>query len=489
MRAMLLLLLAAPAVAAPPVGENGLLADLARFPLGTESFSMVDGLLEELPDDPGTIDFLTTVLECALPFETQLVVGEGDRAVTFNGYWGLAPEWAEGPCEEACQEWVSACLLARTNAYGLPVSIYVDGDNPTLRALVTPDRQGFTVREAAYYGNVFNRPARSFACRGDGRDPLALTWRVCARPGARCGFEDVGPCGPIDGETGAPAAQSACTVAADGTYENCRDRLDPGGRVYTHVLTLFMKPTSFGGALAESCGEPPTSTPAPPMAGAIGTPCVNDTACGEGLYCDTTYVGQGLCTRVCGEGDAEDDAICGDPAATCLRSASKNFCTPACTAGEAGTCAPGQLCTGLWLQLSDPDDPGCLPFCATDDQCGTGTFCNPRFGTCGPPLNPEGREDGEPCDPTGARFEVGCRGLCFRVDDDPTHGLCASLINMGVQDDCPDRPRTMSPLRPNNRDDLAVCLYRGCTTDDNCGAPLKCVSRPLQPKQCLYPPP
>lgn len=482
MRHLLPLLLAVPAVAAPPEGRNGLLADLAQARLDAEGLGRIEGLVEALPDDPGTVDYLTSVFECALPGGTEITVGSGDRTVTFRGYWGFAPEWLEGPCEEACQEWVSACLMTHINDYGLPVDIFLAGTNEHLQALgVRPEDRGFAVLEGAYYGNVFQRPALMYACRGHDRDALALTWRVCSRPGARCGFEIAGPCGPVDGETGADAT-GVCEVTPEGFYRNCRTSRGADGRTYSRVLNVYMRPTSFGGALVESCGEPPPSTPAPTSVGEQADPCLHDVGCAEGLYCDVSFQGQGLCTRFCGEGDTEDEAACG-AGGTCLRSAGKNFCTRACTPGDGTSCAPGQVCTGLWLQVSPADDPGCLPFCATDDQCGPGQVCHVRSGTCTAPTRLEGREDGEPCDPSGPEV---CRGLCFQVDDDPTHGMCASLINRAVADDCPDRPGTMTPLRPNADDDLAVCIYRGCDADEDCTAPLRCIRRPLTPGQCGY---
>jgi hypothetical protein len=481
MRMILCLLIACPALAVPPESQNGLLADLGNLPLNPASFDSIEGLVDALADDPGTLDFLNTIIECALPFQTELTVGEGDRATTFVGQLGLAPEWLDGPCEEACQEWVSACMMARTNAYGLPVDIFFVAENEHLQALnVAPADRGFGVREAAFYGNLFGSPALAYACRGDHRDPLALTWRVCGRPGSRCAFENVGPCGPIDGETG-EAVEGVCELTPTGDFRNCRTSR---GRVYTRVVTIYMVPTSFRGALVQSCGEPPPSTPGPTSAGPVGAPCLHDSACAEGLVCDVDYIGQGICTRFCGEGEAdEDETLCTEPGTTCLRAGRKSFCTPACEPGEPNTCAPGQICTGLWLQLENADTPGCLPFCQDDSQCGTGTACNPRTGTCGRPYNANGLEDGEPCNPQG---EDVCRGLCFQTDPDPTRGLCGSLIDRGRQDDCSDRPGTMTPLRPGTGDDLALCIYRQCSDNDDCTAPLRCVRQPLNPGQCAY---
>ncbi|MEZ4475032.1 MAG: hypothetical protein R3F60_30420 [bacterium] len=477
---LILAALAAPGWSAPPppLTENGLYADLAALPLDGAALASLDGLIETLAEDPGLVHLLTNLVECALPVGSQVEAGEQ----VFEGSFGLAGEWADGPCDETCQRWVSACILARTNAYGLPVRIYLDGPNPHLQTLVTPDRQGFTVREAAFFGNVFQTPARRFACRGDGDDPLALTWRVCGRPGSRCGSEVLGACGPVDGETGEAVPRPVCTLAPDGTYHDCRE--GPDGPVHAEVLTLFMRPTSFGGALQAGCGTPPPSTPAPRAPGAVGSPCLHSAACAEGLFCDVSYVGQGVCTRACGDAEVEDEAVCVEPGSTCLRAPIGAFCTRAC--GDGTPCGAGQMCSGLWLLLGQADDPGCFPFCTEDAHCGAGTHCNPRSGTCGFPAPTAGQPDGTPCDPSQEGVSP-CRGLCFRVDDDPTHGLCVSLLNKAVQADCPDDPATMTPLRPDASDDLALCIFRECQTDDDCEAPLRCTRVPLRASRCDYP--
>ena len=81
--------------------------------------------------------------------------------------WG-----ASGTCDESCQRWVSACVLARTNAYGVHVEISMraPADAPQAKtALSASDYErarcpagsegdihcGYTLREGAYYGNLF----------------------------------------------------------------------------------------------------------------------------------------------------------------------------------------------------------------------------------------------------------------------------------------------------------------------------------------------
>lgn len=478
---------AAPVESSPLSVRNGLYAQLGTQALTQAGLESVEGYVDSLFDNPGAAYGFGYIVGCALPFQTKLTLTRGDRTVEFEGSLGLAPEWADGPCEEACQEWISACMLARTNAFGLPVDIYTDGPHPHLQAITRADRDGASIREGAFFGNLFQSPQRQYACRGDGDDPLALTWRVCTLPGNRCGIQALGTCGDVDGETGGPSAEALCDVDEKGLYVNCRAGTAPGAKVYTRVITNFLHPTSFAGTAALACEPPPpASAPAETRNGA-GAACLTDAGCVDGLTCDTTWVGQGLCTRSCDDAAEQNgDAPCSD-GETCLDMSGDPRCTRACT---SGTCAAGQACTSLWLMRARPDDPGCIPFCHTDADCGTGTRCDARFGTCGMGPAPDtALADGEPCltAPDPAEGEpVYCRGACFQVDEDPTRGLCASLVDLGTYPDCFDEPDTMTPYRPTETDDIALCIYRKCRTSDDCTAPLRCVRSSLTISYCLY---
>lgn len=76
---------------------------------------------------------------------------------TWEGVLGLAPDWAQGtPASEAEQQLVSACLASLVNKYGVHVPISVRGrDGRGQELTLSPEDAGFTVREAAFFGNLF----------------------------------------------------------------------------------------------------------------------------------------------------------------------------------------------------------------------------------------------------------------------------------------------------------------------------------------------
>lgn len=474
------------ALAAPALVNDIPYPEFIGAPLSGESLSANEAITATLAADPSSQTSLAYLVQCALPAGASVHVETPAGSLDFDGLIGLAPEWADAPCDVACQEWVTACMLARINAYGVHFSLFARGAHPEL-APEGPDELAeaarYTVEEGAFYGNMFTDPPRVFACRGRGEDPLALTLRACTLPGSRCGIEVVGPCGPVAGD---PEARAACgEPTAEGFYPRCRARAvapgasaPPDAAVYERVVTTWLRPTAFQAGLeAPLCEAPvdPPGFPEPVAESRAGDRCSNEDTCvGELLSCDPRLSG-GLCTAPCDDsGDAEDEAAsCGGDGSTCLRWPNgRTLCTRACTVGRAGgDCGPGRVCTLPWpvVPPEAPRLPGCLPFCSDDADCNAGARCHRPLGECLAALPEGGRRDGDPCDPRGP---TDCAGLCWRVGADPAEGLCASLINGALDPHCLDPD--VRPQGPRAADDLALCLFRTCADDADCTAPLTC---------------
>lgn len=250
-------------VRAAMISNGHLFVPLATQPMSAQGLSSPANraVLAEMRDNPGTLALVRYIAECALRPDQQVALPEGLEG-SFTGRVGLAPEWADGPCDETCQEWVSACLYARTNLYTISVNISLRGDHPAFRALprVTSD----FVEEGAFYGNYFVSPPRQYACTGRGFEPYLQAFRVCSLPDQRCGFQHVGACSDLDGVTGARATRIACSGApdADGAYTECFTRAtrDDGSRPtpntsYRHVVSVFLQRVE--GTVVASTGDGP----------------------------------------------------------------------------------------------------------------------------------------------------------------------------------------------------------------------------------------
>ncbi len=106
-----------------------------------------------LDADSYSREFFAYLVSCALP--------EGDaitwQAQTWPGELGLCPAWKDSPPDLACQELVSSCLLARSNAYGETVQISLRGlftdDAPLPMGGTEVDQFGWP--EGGFFGNIF----------------------------------------------------------------------------------------------------------------------------------------------------------------------------------------------------------------------------------------------------------------------------------------------------------------------------------------------
>lgn len=150
--------------------------------------------------------FLDYLIRCALPHD--VVVESNSRYGHFRlrGRHGLAPDWTVRRLTEQEEESVSACILALTNKFGIPVPVYlVPGMKPPIYSI--GKRQGaeaYSLFEGAFFGNLFRPDAKAFVCIGDGRTISSgdKVWfkRVCSEPEipgsskSRCGMVIVGRC-------------------------------------------------------------------------------------------------------------------------------------------------------------------------------------------------------------------------------------------------------------------------------------------------------
>lgn len=159
------------------------------------ALSSSDGLAEDgaLLTDPALLETARYVVECALPEGSEITKVVDGEVVTLEGMLGLAPEWEDGACEQDCQEWVSACLLARTNVSGNDVTVWIQADHPEIGFGTPPG----AIREASWFGNLFAGPDEQYLCRGAVGGPIAAMQqgRTCSvGNGSQCGFTKYWSC-------------------------------------------------------------------------------------------------------------------------------------------------------------------------------------------------------------------------------------------------------------------------------------------------------
>ena len=186
---------------------------------------------EALGKAVGGESLLNYAISCALPKGATV---SGNDGTQFAGSLGLVPQWAERALNTVDQRWLSACLLARTNLFGVRVTISLRGSNPVLvDRLTRHEKTLFTSEEGAFYGNLWAQPQRAYACLGSGDNAVKERLkRVCTEESdhagiSRCGFQITGSCEDVCERQGIDGSRLACR-GGDETYEE--------------VITTFLKP-------------------------------------------------------------------------------------------------------------------------------------------------------------------------------------------------------------------------------------------------------
>lgn len=217
-------------------------------------------------------ELLSLVVSCAVPFGITLVGTVNGADFELPGEVGLAPQWLASRLDPVGQRWVSACMFARVNDLEVVIPISMRGLHPQLATSVA-ERAGWTLEEAAFFGNAFgplNQPLQWFACRG--RDKAAgdagrLADRVCAEPDPAnpgftlCGMIFAGDCGNFARDQACEAFSPRGTFyerchtsplrhhhgGRDGDHDRYDDRShdrhdDDDAQVFDQVITTFVTP-------------------------------------------------------------------------------------------------------------------------------------------------------------------------------------------------------------------------------------------------------
>jgi hypothetical protein len=126
-------------------------------------------------DGRETVKYL---VRCALPAGQSIIKKDQYGAsYTFSGQIGVAPAWADGACDLACQENVSACMLAHVNTTGQNVSLWLDGNAP---AIGWGQSTNHPYQEGSFFGNIFTDPPTAYFCNGQDFDQGVVPGRLGA---------------------------------------------------------------------------------------------------------------------------------------------------------------------------------------------------------------------------------------------------------------------------------------------------------------------
>ena len=142
-------------------------------------------------------EFLSYLIDCALPEDTGVFFEHDGRRYEYRGVMGLAPGWLDSPLTESEERWVSACILARTNYFGIKVRVSMQAKHSDFQSLQVSEeeRDQFTIYEGDFWGNLFVNDPVAFVYRGnrtpeEEQDPV-LQKRVCTTLDERLSTSEV----------------------------------------------------------------------------------------------------------------------------------------------------------------------------------------------------------------------------------------------------------------------------------------------------------
>ncbi|MDC0740121.1 hypothetical protein [Polyangium mundeleinium] len=95
---------------------------------------------------------LKFLARCALPEGSSMT--DPDTNITYNGWLGVANPWKTQALSSDDQKWVTSCLIAHLNGYGLEVPILLQGARSELQPTSTQISE-FPVTESRAWGNLF----------------------------------------------------------------------------------------------------------------------------------------------------------------------------------------------------------------------------------------------------------------------------------------------------------------------------------------------
>lgn len=159
---------------------------------------------------------LRYLASCALDARTVLVGRANGETYRFAGDMGLAPGWADGAITPAERRLVSACILARTNLFGVPVRISMRSTaGPESLVAAGDEARTHSEHEGGYFGDLFSAAPSAYVCvepqHAARRAREEAMQRVCTHPSgqtspdglplSRCGFVIIEGCGDGDGIT------------------------------------------------------------------------------------------------------------------------------------------------------------------------------------------------------------------------------------------------------------------------------------------------
>nr|HEX4318779.1 hypothetical protein [Kofleriaceae bacterium] len=147
--------------------------------------------------------YLTYLIGCALASNQSITVTVGlAKNVVIPGVMGLTSAWTTRALTAQERQYVSACVMSRTNYFGDPISISDRGNWNGLQ-LTQQEYNQYGVEEGVFFGDILNGSANAYmhACIGVDQaiddTQSDLPYRKCATGTSYCNFANQGNCADV----------------------------------------------------------------------------------------------------------------------------------------------------------------------------------------------------------------------------------------------------------------------------------------------------
>jgi hypothetical protein len=172
---------------------------------------------------------LSYLVKCALPAGRRITKRDQNGVThTFSGAVGVAPTWETGACNDRCQRWVTACMMAHINTTGTSLPIWVVADPVKQPQIGWTRSSTYPNQEGSFFGNIFTSPPRAYYCGGRNIAGAQVAGRIGAGSSS----------GPYTNPWGADAECDDHCTKSDSPYNQSGYKVCNGNDA---VLTVWRK--------------------------------------------------------------------------------------------------------------------------------------------------------------------------------------------------------------------------------------------------------
>lgn len=118
---------------------------------------------------------LRYLIQCALPQGTS--VTDPANNVTYDGHYGIAPEWRTGALSSANKEWMTSCLTQHLNGYATSTALLLEGNRTGFTINTVPT--GYPYYDSITWGNLFTSTTPLDPAGWNTHSRAAFTINVC----------------------------------------------------------------------------------------------------------------------------------------------------------------------------------------------------------------------------------------------------------------------------------------------------------------------